>query len=124
MNDIRLMKTGLEEKYDWVFNHEDLETIRGKQQLVNAVRHAVLLRPDELIQEAYQTKGCTAHNHIYAANSTSGQSQVCGEVETAAKSVNGVYNARAVVAEGDLYDARIQLTILTDDMEEVTIDEI
>lgn len=124
MNDIRLIKTGLEEKYDWVFNHEDVETIRGKSQLVNAVRHAVLLMPGELIQEAYQNKGCTAHDHIYSANTVSGQTQVCGEVETAARGVDGVYNAHATVADSDIYDARIQLTILTEDMTEVTIDEL
>lgn len=126
MNDIQLLKTGMgiEEKYDWSFNHNDINIIRGNRQLVNAVRHAILLRQGELAQEIYQNKGCNAYEYKYDGNTRSGQIQLCGEIESAAKSVHGVYNATATVVEDGVADTRIQVDIITTSMEEVTVDGI
>lgn len=125
MNDIRLIKQNTpDEKYDWSFEFNDLDIVRGKMQLVNAVRHAVLLRPGELVQDPYQLHGCMAHDYILLGNTTNGQVQVCNHIEACAKEVQGVYNATARVAEYTDEDFKVTLTLITDEMEEVTLNEI
>ena len=125
MNDIRLIKQNdVDEKYDWSFDFNDLAVCRGRMQLVNAVRHAVLLRPGELIQDSYTLKGCMAHDYVLLGNTTNGQVQVCNHIETSAKSVEGVYNATARVVTSTDEDYKVQLTLITDEMEEVPLDEI
>ena len=125
MNDIRLIKQNTpDEKYDWSFEFNDLDIVRGKMQLINAVRHAVLLRPGELVQDPYQLHGCPAHDYILLGNTTNGQIQVCNHIEASAKEVQGVYNATARVAESTDEDFKVTLTLITDDMEEVTLNEI
>ena len=125
MNDIRLNKiNGFEEKYDWNFGFNDLDVCRGNSQLVNAVRHAVLLRPGELLQESYQGRGCEAHTHALKANTPTGEQLVLRSIEASAKEVDGIYSAQASVIEKDDKTTRIQLDLMTTEMEEVTIYEI
>ncbi len=124
MNDIRLRSTVIPDKYDWSFNWNDVDVVRGNMQLVNAVKHAVLLRPNELIQEAYQDKGCQAHNYIYHGNSENERTLEAGAIETSAKSVKGVYTAKCTITENEEYESNIQLKLLTDDMEELEVNEL
>jgi len=125
MNDIRLNKiNGFEEKYDWNFGFNDLDVCRGNSQLVNAVRHAVLTRPGELVQEAYQDSGCEAHNYALLANTQTGEQYVLRSLEATAKNVDGIYSAQASVIEKEDKTTRIQLDLMTTEMEEVTIYEI
>lgn len=123
MKDIKLKHTPVSGEYDWDFGWNDLEVVRGINQLINAVRHAVLLHEGELIQEMYQGKGCNAYEYNYIGNTTQKQMNVCSQIENAAKSVDGVYDAKAtVLSDVDDMESQIQLELLTSDMEEVVMD--
>lgn len=124
MNDIRLIHTTEPHKWDWAFGWNDVDVVRGDLQLVNAVKHAVLLRRGELLQEVYSTKGCTVADHVYRANSDVEREEEAQSIEIAATSVNGVYSAECTLHDGEEYESNIELHLLTDTMEEVIIREI
>lgn len=124
MNDIRLRETTQQGKYDWSFGWNDLDVVRGNMQLVNAVRHAVLLKPDELSQEVYTDKGCEAHDYVYRGNSSVEREQEEQIIENTAKEVSGVYDARCTLPDHDDYENNIELTLITEQYEEVEIDGI
>ena len=124
MNDILLTHGPDPGTWDWSFGLNDVNVVRGNMQLINAVKHAVLLHPNELIQDAYIGKGCTIHDYIYTGNTEAERELEAGAVETTAKSVDGVYDAQCTIASTDEYEASIQLKLITEDMEEVTVDGI
>ena len=63
MKDILLKRTS-RSTYDWDFMFDDVKVCNGNKQLIQAVKHAVLLRPDELAPEIYNGKGCKVHDFV------------------------------------------------------------
>ena len=124
MNDIKLKHADTPGQYDWSFNWNDLEVVRGDMQLINAVTHAVMLKPAELIQEIYQNKGCAAYNYIYHDDLLNNHELEAGAIETSAKSVEGVYDVKCNVEADNDYDINIELKIITDKMEELEVNEL
>lgn len=123
MNDIQLRETTKGGKYDWNFGWNDVDTVRGTMQLVNAVRHAILLHPDELSQELYQGRGCQAHEYIYHGNSAAELEQEAQIIENTAKSVTGIYDATCTL-EDSVTETNLELRLITSDYDEVTLDGI
>ena len=124
MKDIRLKHSDRPDRWDWSFTWNDVDVVRGDRQLVNAVQHSILLRRGELLQEVYSTKGCTAHDNIYTLNNENEQTLATTSIETAVKEVEGVYDVQCILEKGEAYENNIKLRILTDEMQEVTINGI
>ncbi len=124
MNDIQLRETTKGGKYDWNFGWNDVDTVRGTMQLVNAVRHAILLRRGELSQDLYTDKGCEAHEYIYKGNSTEEQEQEAKIIENTVESVSGVYDATCKLTTNTELETNIELNIITEEYEEVNINGI
>ena len=122
MKDIQLVKSGAN-TYDWSFNGVDVNTVAGNLQLVQAVKHAVLLKPNELIQDVYKGKGCRIHNYILSGNDPDTLELKSATVEEAVKEVHNVSDAQCSITSTD-YDNQIQLSVITDQMQVVTVDEI
>lgn len=122
MKDIQLVKSGAN-TYDWSFNGVDVNTVAGNLQLVQAVKHAVLLKPNELIQDVYKGKGCRIHNYILSGNDPDTLELKSATVEEAVKEVHNVSDAQCSITCTD-YDDSIQLSVITDQMQVVTVDEI
>ena len=122
IKDIKLKRTG-HNTYDWTFNGLDLTTITGRYQLVQSVKHAVLLRPDELIQSCYEGKGCHVHDKVYTSNHHLELEEKAALVEETVKEIKGVHTAQCDLSYTD-YETHINLTLVTDDMQVVKVNEI
>ena len=123
MDDISLTHNIEEDNYDWTFNAGDVEIVRGDSALVNSVIHSVLLKPDELLQEIYQDKGCDAHDLIKSTASQSNQTFIEERIITTCKEITGVTDATCNITFTDENFAISELTIIKDDGEEVKINE-
>ena len=124
MKDIQLKTNGYG-KYDWSFNGLDVNTITGRRQLIQSVKHAVLLRHGELVQSLYNDKGSHVHEYIYTDNHPNDLAQKEAAVEEACKSVYNISTAQCTILDlEDEYADRIQIELITDQLEVVTINEV
>lgn len=61
MGDIKLVHSG-NGHYDWNITVTGVETVTGADAVISKVKHALLLRENELKQELYENKGCNTSN--------------------------------------------------------------
>ena len=123
MQDIELNKTD-DNTYDWTFNATDLQTVQGNRQLHTACIHAVLLKPNELLQEIYNDKGCTAHDMIRASATYTNKVFIEESIITSCKDLYGVYDATCTVELDSENGIGItELTLITSQGEEVLIND-
>ena len=121
--DILLRQSGAS-TWDWTFDGHDVVTVQGTAQLVQRCKHAVLLRPDELVQSIYNGCGCHIHDYALRENHEYIDGEKESAVEQTIRGLNGVSEAQCTLEQTGQFDNKIQVTIITDDMEVVTIDEL
>lgn len=122
MQDIELTKTS-DNTYDWTLNGTDLQTVIGDLQLHGATTHAVLLRPEELIQRNYLEKGCQAHRMIRATGSSTNITFIEQSIVDVCTDIDGVYDARCTVELGEDGLAITELVLIKDTGEEVLLND-
>lgn len=122
IKDIKLTKSR-NGKYDWTFQDGDVTTVIGEQRLINATKHAILLKRYELLQDLYKYKGCDVHNYI-KSNGTENAVKLCEEsIILACKDIHGVKDATTTVQLDDGISIS-ELTLIKDNGEEVTVHAI
>lgn len=92
MNDIKL-KYVEHGKYDWNFINGDVEDIKGDQTIINAIKHKLLLRPQELEQVLYQNQGDGAYNEINDDLTPENEKYIAEIIKTLCKEIKGVNDA-------------------------------
>ena len=121
--DIKLSKNE-DNTYDWTFNNGDIETVSGEQRLINATKHAILLKRQELRQTLYKGKGCDAQDYIKDA-STNQARRMCEEsITLACKEIRGVKDAITEVSSNTDEIQIHNLTLIKNNGEEVDVHEI
>lgn len=123
MKDILLKRTSTS-TYDWDFMFDDVKICNGNKQLIQAVKHAVLLRPDELAPEIYNGKGCKVHDLVKQTETLSRREQMAEEIQYTARQVHGVNTAVANISQVDQYSTGINITIINNNKEVITIHEL
>lgn len=123
MKDILLKRTS-QSTYDWDFMFDDVKICNGNKQLIQAVKHAVLLRPDELAPEIYNGKGCKVHDLVKQTETLQRREEMNEVVEHTAKQVHGVDTAVADISQTDQYSTGINITIINNNKEVITIHEL
>jgi hypothetical protein len=123
MKDILLKRTSIG-TYDWDFMFDDVRICNGNKQLIQAVKHAVLLRPDELAPEIYEGKGCPVHDLIKQPETETRREEMRETVEHTVQKVHGVSTVQAHITEVPEYSTGVQLTLINDNKEVITIHEI
>ena len=109
--------------YDWTFQAGDVEIARGNSALMNSVIHSVLLKPGELLQDAYLEKGCDAHELLKSTTSQSNQTFIEERIIATCKTITGVIDATCDINFDDEGLAITELAIIKEDGEEVSINE-
>ena len=120
MNDIKIEPNG-DGTYDWSFTNDDIENITGNEALSSACTHTVLLRPNELLQDAYQDKGNTAYNYINA-KMTENNIQIVEEATSATLEELADVNTADVTAATENNQLTLDVSLITTTGEEVEID--
>ena len=110
MNDIQL--TGDGNKFDWTFTETDLVDVKGDASLVSAIRHALLLKNNELAQSLYMGQGNKITNLVKNADVYSAEEIVKETLEENIRKIRGVQ------------DAKVELTINSDSTINVTLAKI
>ena len=122
IKDIKLTKSK-DGKYDWTFQDGDVKTVIGEQRLINATKHAILLKRYELLQDLYKHKGCDVHNFIKTSG-TPNAVKLCEEsIILACKEIDGVKDATTTVSLDNGIGIQ-ELTLIKDNGEEVTVHAI
>lgn len=123
MKDILLRRSSAN-TYDWAFDGVDVETVTGDMQLIQACKHAVLLRPGELEQEVYKDKGCTIYDYLLRENHEYIAEEKEAAIEESIMGVHNVRNVQCTLTEVDQFANKINVDVMTEDFKVVTIDEI
>ena len=110
MNDIQL--TGDGNKFDWTFTETDLVDVKGDASLVSAIRHALLLKNNELAQSLYMGQGNKITDLVKNADVYSAEEIVKETLEENIRKIRGVQ------------DAKVELTINSDSTINVTLAKI
>lgn len=120
INDIQLKPTE-DGTFDWNFIGNDIENVNGNQRLLSAVVHAVLLRKNELEQNVYSDKGCTAHEYQKLLATPENLDKVAQAIRAEIVNVPGVSDAS--VEMKDMVTIH-RIVILKNDGKEVMINGI
>lgn len=121
MNDIQLKRSS-NNKYDWEFRNGDLVDVTGDASLVSAIRHALLLKSNELEQVAYTGQGNKLTDIIKSNDVASAEEIVKETFEETLRAINGIQDATVTLIIRD--DATINITlakIIKDNGEEIEI---
>lgn len=121
MNDIQLKKSS-NNTYDWEFRNGDLVDVVGDARLVSAIRHALLLKSNELEQVAYTGQGNKLTDIIKSNDVNSAEEIVKETFEQTLRAITGIQDATVTLIIRD--DATINITlakIIKDNGEEIEI---
>lgn len=120
MNDIQLKRSS-NNTYDWEFRNGDLVEVIGDASLISAIRHALLLKSNELEQVAYNGQG-NKLTDIKSNDVTSAQEIAEETFEETLRAITGIQDAIVTLKIRD--DATINITrakIIKDNGEEIEI---
>lgn len=116
MNDIQLTKYG--DYWDWKFDSRGVVNVKGVQQIINAVKHAVMLREGELEPEIYLNKGLP--EVVMQNTSQNGQKFVIDTINNEVQKIEGIQSATTEITRVGL-QTKIKITIITNEGLMVTV---
>ena len=121
MNDIQLKKSS-NNTYDWELRNGDIVDVGGDARLVSAIRHALLLKSNELEQVAYTGQGNKLTDIIKSNDVNSAEEIVKETFEETLRAITGIQDATVTLIIRD--DATINIIlakIIKDNGEEIEI---
>lgn len=100
MNDIFLTPTD-PAHYDWSFKNRQIENVQGAQQIISAVRHAILLRKNELTQFLYAGQGNNLYDFVKLPATDETQKLIINEIRGICKTIPAVKDAKVEIEKKD-----------------------